>query len=155
MPLFHVGSHWGKSQFFVRYFKFANSETSYFFVWTYLKNLHLIEQKKVRICRLGELIFPFLQQNSAWKMPTIGAHKKCLMKLWDFKDFERNAERVAFFDACIVGYSIFFFWLKNSSFDRQASQQESLHRLTIYRDSFYINYPKKLSGKTILFFTFG
>ena len=96
----------------------------------------------------------FFAENSTWKMPRTGAHKKCLMKLWDLKDFERDAERVAFFDACIVGYSIFF-WLKNSSFDRQASQQESLHRLKIYRDSFYINYPKKLSGKTILFFTFG
>ena len=28
----------------------------------------------------------------------IGAHKKCLMKLWDLKDFEQDAERVAFFD---------------------------------------------------------
>ena len=57
-------------------------------------------------CRLK--FFPFFAENSTWKMPRTGAHKKCLMKLWDLKDFERDAEeRVAFFDACIVGY-IFF-----------------------------------------------
>ena len=97
-------------------------------------------QKKVRICVNCRLkFFPFFAENSTWKMPRTGAHKKCLMKLWDLKDFERDAEqRVAFFDACIVGY-IFFFWQKNSSFDRQASKEESLHRPKIYRDSFYIN----------------
>ena len=64
-----------------------------------MKKRHLTGQKKSEnLCQLSTYFFLFLQQNSTWKMPRTGAHKKCLMKLWDLKDFEQDAERVAFFD---------------------------------------------------------